>query len=104
MTTRNITSEQSVSQILINSRTQKERLFDILTNVINIRRQLDGEFPESDSEEKSTHNPGLVGAILNIQGEQDDFIDRINAHMDVIHTKLGTFYHPNCEDESKDNC
>ncbi|URQ09060.1 hypothetical protein BRM13314_00135 [Salmonella phage BRM 13314] len=98
----NIATEQSVSQILKNSSTQKERLYDILSNVIDIRRQLDGEFPEPNANDKSVFYPGLVGAILDIQESQDDIIDRINAHMDVIHTKLGTLYHPKCEGESKD--
>lgn len=100
----NIAAQQSVSQILTNSRNQKNRLSDILQNVINLRIQLDGEFPtDVDKEVAGKIQPGLVGAILGVQSTQDDIIDAINVHMDVIHEKLGMFYHPCCEDEVKDD-
>lgn len=94
-------SSQSVSQILINARTQNERLYDILRNVKNIRIQLDGEFPNEIDCDKAAELPGLIGSIIDLQERQDALIGSINTHMDVIHDKLGTLYHPNSEDEAK---
>lgn len=46
--------------------------------------------------------PGLIGAIIDIQSSQDDIIEAITNHLNVIHSKLGSFYHPDCEDQAKE--
>lgn len=95
-----VSTEQSVSQILKNARTQKERLYDVLVDIKDIRVQLDGDFPTANSDKLSQqHMPGLIGAIIDVQSSQDDIIEAITNHLNVIRSKLGTFYHPNCEDE-----
>lgn len=91
---------QSVSQILVNARSHKERLCNLLTNIRNIRIQLDGDFPTpQNGGDKEVATPGLVGRVIDIQSDQDDIVDAIFTHLDVIHEKLGSSYHPDCEDE-----
>ncbi|WAK45334.1 hypothetical protein [Salmonella phage 3384-D8] len=98
-----VSTEQSVSQILKNARTQKERLYDVLADIKGIRVQLDGDFPTSNSDKSAQQPmPGLIGAIIDIQSSQDDIIEAITNHLNVIHGKLGSFYHPDCEDQAKE--
>lgn len=93
---------QSVSQILVNARSHKERLCNLLTNIKNIRIQLDGDFPTTQKgEDKEVAKPGLVGRVIDVQSDQDDIIDAIFTHLDVIHEKLGSSYHPECEDQAE---
>lgn len=99
----NIVAQQTVSQVLTNSRVQKNRLADLLQNVINLRIQLDGDFPTAQGEDKKLQQSGLVGAILEVQSDQDDIIEDIYSHMSVIHEKLGMFYHPCYEDQVKED-
>lgn len=101
MSTNLVSPPQSVSQILVNARSQKERLQNLLTNIRNIRIQLDGDFPTAQKgDAKDIATPGLVGRVIEVQSDQDDIIDAIFGHLDVIHEKLGSSYHPECEDQS----
>ncbi|EBW9290176.1 hypothetical protein B7N40_22930 [Salmonella enterica subsp. enterica serovar Bovismorbificans] len=94
-----VSTEQSVSQILKNARTQKERLYDVLADIKGIRVQLDGDFPTACTDKIAQQPmPGLIGAIIDIQSSQDDIIEAITNHLNVIHGKLGSFYHPDSED------
>lgn len=98
-----VTTEQSVSQILKNARTQKERLYDVLADIKGIRVQLDGDFPTANTDKLSEQPmPGLIGAIIDIQSSQDDIIEAITNHLNVIHSKLGSFYHPDYEGQAKE--
>lgn len=94
-----VSPTQSVSQILVNARSHKERLCNLLTNIRNIRIQLDGDYPTAQKgEDKEMAAPGLVGLVIDVQSDQDYIIDAIFTHLDVIHEKLGTSCHPECED------
>ena len=98
----NVVGDKSLSQILTNARTQRERLNHVLVDIINIRRQLDGDFPAADSNKKMQEESGLVGAVLTVQAGQDDVIEDINNHISVIHNLLGSHFHPNCQDDKED--
>ncbi|AHZ60150.1 hypothetical protein HQ81_0243 [Dickeya phage phiDP23.1] len=98
-----VATEQSVSQILKNARTQKGRLCDLLADIRGIRIQLDGDFPSANSDKTAQQPlPGLIGAIIDAQSSQDEIIESITNHLNVIHSKLGSFYHPDNEDEAKE--
>jgi hypothetical protein len=37
--------------------------------------------------------------VIDVQSDQDDIVEAIFGHLDVIHEKLGSSYHPDCEEQ-----
>lgn len=96
-----ISPPRTVSQILSNARTHKGRLKDVLDGVVNLRIQLEGEFPQATADDRKSQ-PGLVAAILDEQEEHDAIVEQIFSHLDAIYERTGMSYHPNCEDQCID--
>lgn len=102
LTSNLISPPRTVSQILSNARTHKGRLKDVLDGVMNLRIQLEGEFPQATAAEERKSHPGLVAAILETQEDHDAIVEQIFAHLDAIYERTGTSYHPNCKDKCID--